>query len=348
MISIVTINYNGSKDTIELIESLRKSDESYHLIVVDNKSPNEDDIVHLIGYVKKLCDSCHVMEYSSPFVEETTQYTINTNEIITIIRSNSNYGFAKGTNIGLNYSIKMFPEEPYIAILNNDTIVTKHFISSITSQMTANELDACMGTILYYGYDEPYIWSIGGPINWIRGEGIHLQKNNIYKPINEKFVKREFVSGCFTIFRQDSIKKIGLLDEDYFFAGEEYQYSYDLTRRGYKLAWIPASVIYHKSTLDTGNGSSHTISDLPWQYNAYMVKIVFVNKNRGLLFRSFWHLLFRLHILVRVKKKYLSENSFGPTKYNILKSSLFENIKKKCFTYSDFIDFKERILVDKQ
>ena len=43
MVSIITINYNGFKETCELVNSLRLyEDYPYEIIVVDNNSPNGD------------------------------------------------------------------------------------------------------------------------------------------------------------------------------------------------------------------------------------------------------------------------------------------------------------------
>ena len=43
MVSIITVNYNGYKDTLELVESFRQFEDYPHeFIVVDNASPNGD------------------------------------------------------------------------------------------------------------------------------------------------------------------------------------------------------------------------------------------------------------------------------------------------------------------
>ena len=40
MVSIITVNYNGYKDTLELVESFRQFEDYPHeFIVVDNASP---------------------------------------------------------------------------------------------------------------------------------------------------------------------------------------------------------------------------------------------------------------------------------------------------------------------
>lgn len=344
MIPIVTINYNGSKDTICLIESLIASKEIFHLVIVDNDSPKEGEFETINHYlIKNKWDIIDSNSNNGDISEIASICKYKLKEFfITFLQSKNNNGFAKGTNIGLKY-ILTENQFKYVAILNNDTVVTEYFATKIVERMEKYHLSAAMGTILYYGYDKPYIWSIGGYVKWIRGECVHEQKNEIFTGNSKELIYRGFVSGCFTIFNSKDLREINFLDEDYFFAGEEYQYSIDLAKKNKKMAWIPESIIYHKSVLGKGNGSSHTISELCWQFNAYMVKIVFVNKNKNALYRYFWHMIFKTHILSNVKKRYLKDVSYGKKAYILLKNELFKNINSRSFSYADFISFKQLI-----
>ena len=71
-ISIITINYNGVKDTCELIDTLPLEDESLEVIVVDNASKE---------------DEATIIEQRYPQVK--------------VIRSKENLGFAGGNNLGI-------------------------------------------------------------------------------------------------------------------------------------------------------------------------------------------------------------------------------------------------------
>ena len=337
---ISVINFNGSSDTIELIKSLIKSQECFDCIIVDNDSPREDDLDRIISFVES---EYGVKTYIDDFKLDTIHFCSRAEvgeNSFTFIKANDNYGFSKGTNIGIKYGLSKYPETEFVVILNNDTEVTEGFISKITDQMKKHDLAAAMGTIIYYGYDKPYIWSIGGPISFVSAMGIHLHKGEVYNGCDENTVERHFVSGCFTVFKTEVLKEIGLIDEDYFFGCEEYQYSVDICKK-YKMAWVPASLIYHKSKLEEGNGSSHRIADLCWQCNSYMNKIVFINKNKGLLYRFLWHMMFRLYINTKVKKKYLGIEEYGQSGFETLRRWLFGHINDKAFKQEDFLAFKK-------
>ena len=338
---IAAINYNGSSDTIAMIDSLVESGEKFDVIIVDNLSPKGDELSTILNAVaEKYGVVADKLDYSTDRTKNGYILKISDDKIVTLIQGRDNYGFAIGTNIGLQYAIEKYETAEYLTILNNDTEVTPGFLTNVIKGIEKYGLAAAMGTILYYGYDKPYIWSIGGPVDYIKAQGVHVGKDTVFDPNNVKdeFVERQFISGCFTVFKREPLLEIGLLDEDYFFAGEEYQYSVDLTKK-YKIGWIPGSIIYHKSVMGIGNGSSHKISDLKWQYNAYMVKIVFINKNKKQLYRAAWRVLFKLYVNTKLKKKYLSIPEYGEKYFSLMRNELYRNINKTSFLRKDFEDF---------
>ena len=72
LLSIITINYNGLKDTCELIETLPLDDASLEVIVVDNASKEDEASVIAQRYPQ-----------------------------VIVIRSPKNLGFAGGNNLGI-------------------------------------------------------------------------------------------------------------------------------------------------------------------------------------------------------------------------------------------------------
>ena len=89
LLSIITVNYNGLKDTCELMESLPLNDESLEVIVVDNASKE---------------DEATVIAQQFPQVK--------------VIRSKQNLGFAGGNNLGIQAA-----KGKYLFFINNDTLL---------------------------------------------------------------------------------------------------------------------------------------------------------------------------------------------------------------------------------
>ena len=111
-ISIITINYNGLKDTCELIETLPLEDESIEVIVVDNASKE---------------DEATIIEQRYPQVK--------------VIRSKENLGFAGGNNLGIKAA-----HGKYLFFINNDTIL-RHQTSDIRHLVNRLESSPKVGMV---------------------------------------------------------------------------------------------------------------------------------------------------------------------------------------------------------
>ena len=72
-IPISVLNYNGSKDTIELIKTLVKSGEYFDCIIVDNDSSRTDDLDIIAAFIKnnyktELCPEDFVLDTISSVI----------------------------------------------------------------------------------------------------------------------------------------------------------------------------------------------------------------------------------------------------------------------------------------
>jgi len=140
-VAIIILNYNGWKDTIECLESLRKIDyPDYLTIVVDNgssdgsiekiKSWAEGKLETNSEYVKYAAQNkpIYVVEYEKEIAEkggidkfESELQKYSPNRKIVLIKNNKNLGFSGGNNVGAKYAIQR--NVKYIILLNNDTII---------------------------------------------------------------------------------------------------------------------------------------------------------------------------------------------------------------------------------
>ena len=111
-ISVITINYNGLKDTCELMETLPLEDPSLEVIVVDNASRE---------------DEATVIEQRYPQVK--------------VVRSQRNLGFAGGNNLGIKAATGQ-----YLFFINNDTLL-RHQTSDIRLLVSRLESDAKIGAV---------------------------------------------------------------------------------------------------------------------------------------------------------------------------------------------------------
>lgn len=102
MVSIITVNYNGWKDTCDLIASLKQFETyPYEVIVVDNASCGDD--------VKQIR-----LAYPD----------------VIVLSSERNLGFAGGNNLGYQYA-----KGDYIFFLNNDMVVKEPMLAPMVAKL---------------------------------------------------------------------------------------------------------------------------------------------------------------------------------------------------------------------
>jgi hypothetical protein len=61
----------------------------------------------------------------------------------------------------------------------------------------------------------------------------------------DKTAEVEAISGSFFMVRKSALKKVGLLDEDFFMFGEDLDWSYRFLKAGYKIYYYPEAQIIH-------------------------------------------------------------------------------------------------------
>ena len=222
-IIVVTINWNGFKDTNELIESLRKvSYNNFEIIIVDNNSLSIeiDKLNSIIG------DNIHLITLSE------------------------NMGFAGGNNVGISAALER--KADFILIINNDTIVESNFIEPLLEKFKLNSLVGIVAPQVNYYNDPKRIWSAGGKISRIRGSGFADSDQLETKiKLTDKLV--DFVSGCCMLVRSEVFQNVGIFDENFFLYTEDADFCFRVKKAGYKIYVNPNSVIYHKVSKSTKN-----------------------------------------------------------------------------------------------
>ncbi|HAT4284823.1 TPA: glycosyltransferase family 2 protein [Clostridium perfringens] len=245
-VSIVLINYNTARDTIECIESLDKvTYDKFDLIIVDNKS-KEDDLKKLEIYTKNK-KNC------------------------TLVKAEKNGGFAYGNNIGIDIAMKR--KSDYILLLNSDTEVEEDFLEYLVKTLEEDiERNAiAIGKINYYS-NKKKIWYGGGEIDWNKYIGIHYGENQDDFGQFDKKKEITFATGCAMLINAN-LPINTKLPEEYFMYFEDVDFCASILEKGYKIIYEPKAVIYHKVGA-SGGGESSPFT-LRWSNRG---RFIFMNK----------------------------------------------------------------------
>ena len=276
IISIITINYNGVKDTCELMETLPLDDTSIEVIVVDNASQQ---------------DEASVIEQRYPQVK--------------VIRSSENLGFAGGNNLGIEASCGK-----YLYFINNDTLL------SLQGNAVANTKHGMQPELRYLVErleSDPQIGMVCPKIRFTWGD--NLIQFAGYTPLSRVTLRNNAIGfnesdygqydtahptpyghGAAMMVRREAIDKAGMMPTCFFLYYEELDWSMMIRRAGYTIWYEPTSTIYHKESQTTGQASPlrtyyitrnrlffvQRNSPLPWRYLSYLY-LIFVAGLKAIL-----------------------------------------------------------------
>jgi GT2 family glycosyltransferase len=207
MVSIIIPVYNQEKYTNACIESIKANTEDYEITIVDNgSSPSISEALHIIPNID-----------------------------FPLIRNEENLGFPKAVNQGIEVA-----KGDIIVIINNDTIVTPHWLEILQGHLS-NGLDivgACTN-------------SSSGPQQVLIDQYNDLEtlyeaaESNRKKNEGQSFPYHRIVFICVAI-KREVIDKIGLLDEIYTPGNfEDDDYCMRAIEAGFKIGIAKDCYVHH-------------------------------------------------------------------------------------------------------
>ena len=242
-LSIITINYNGLKDTCELIESLPLGNHSMEVIVVDNASKE---------------DEASIIEKRYPNIK--------------VIRSNKNLGFAGGNNLGIKAATGK-----YLFFINNDTLLS-HQPSAFDSLISRLESDEKIGMVCpkirFAWGNNPLQFAGYTPLSRFTMRNRSIGFGETDKGQYDTPHSTPYAHGAAMMVKREALEKVGIMPECYFLYYEELDWSMMFTRAGYTIWYEPACTIYHKESQATGQNSPLKV------YYLTRNRLLFVKRNK--------------------------------------------------------------------
>lgn len=243
-IAIVSVNFNGEKDTLELLDSLKNlQTTNYELrtIVVDNGST--DNFVQIA--LKKYPE-------------------------VDILQNGVNKGFSGGYNRGIEHALIWGAD--YVLIINNDSLTPdKNLITFLLETFKDNPDAGIVSPKILFapGYEfhkDRYqaedrgkvIWFAGGKFDWNNVMSIHRGIDCVDDGTFDNTLEIDFATGCCFLVKREVLEKAGLFNEDYFAYFEDGEYSKRVIENGFKIFYNGKAWIYHKVSQTTEIGSSLT------------------------------------------------------------------------------------------
>lgn len=215
--SVIILNWNGAEMLRTYLPSVVANTPKADIIVADNGSTDE---------------SMQVLAEDFPSVR-------------TIILD-KNYGFAEGYNRAIAQV-----DSRYVMLLNSDVEVTEGWLAPLLDYMdTHPEVAAVQPKIRSWKNREyfEHAGAAGGYLNWLgypycRGRRFGRVEKD--KGQYDTIAEIEWTTGAAMCVRTEIYKALGGLDASFFAHMEEIDLCWRLRNKGWRLACIPQSVVFH-------------------------------------------------------------------------------------------------------
>jgi len=254
-ISIIIVNYNVKDFLNKCLESIFKSQTKlkFEVIVVDNFSQDNS------------------VEYLTPIYPD-----------VNFIKLNSNLGFGKANNIGLESS-----KGKYLLFLNPDTLISvdtlqKQFdfmqknASIVISGCKVLNDDSTFQLACRRGFPTPWnsFCKLFGLQDTFPSLKIFSGYNLTYKDINKTYPV-DSVIGAFMFCQTDLIKQLAGFDEDFFMYGEDIDLCLRAKKLGYEIYY------FHETTIVHFKGESTKRSQINELKHFYDAMKIYVHKHHS-------------------------------------------------------------------
>lgn len=226
-ICVIILNFNGLKDTLECLDSLKKvQHDNFSILVADNGSKD---------------GSLNVIKTHYP-------------EVL-LLDNLENLGYAEGNNRAIKHCLDHFEA---LLILNNDTVVAPTILTAFEKQIETNPASV-LGAKIYQHKNQNIFDHLGGFWNSARVDfdlfGSHLPDDGISF---EEPIELDYVCGCALFAKVEIFKKIGFFDARFFLFWEESDFCFRAKRAGYKIRLCPQAKLWHKVSASFTGGKPHT------------------------------------------------------------------------------------------
>jgi len=178
-----------------------------------------------------------------------------------VIRSLRNGGFAYANNVGLKaWGLGDDADEGvprYALLLNSDTVIPADGLAQMAAFLDAHpeagaagpklvRLDGTLDLACRRSFPTPEasFYHFTG-LSKLFPSSPHFARYDLTYLDPDELTEVDSVNGAFMMVRSEAIRQVGLLDEDFFFGGEDLDWAFRIKVAGWKIYYNPAIVVQH-------------------------------------------------------------------------------------------------------
>jgi GT2 family glycosyltransferase len=228
-ITIVVLNWNKKEDTLSCLQSLAQADlGGASILVVDNGSKD-----HSLAAIRERFPDVQTLALAE------------------------NRGYAGGNNAGIRVALEGRAEG--VLLLNNDTRVAPDFLRALLWTFDIHPEAGAVSSAIHR-MDRPEMLDVAhSEVRFGQRDAVQIRGVNALP--GDGFGERrevEVAVGCSLLLSARALRKVGLLDEDYFAYHEDVDWCLRARKMGFRIFYEPFSRVFHR-----GSASTTSMEDRP-------------------------------------------------------------------------------------
>jgi len=293
-VAICILNWNGWRDTIECLESVRRLEyPNYVAVVVDNGS-SDGSAEKIRAWAAQNLGPAHALaDYSRPSAlnggEVQMEYALDRTPSaarLVLIRNADNLGFTGGNNVAMHYALHRGAPADYVFLLNNDAMPEPDCLTLLVTADLKTRA-GIVGAVVLTGNGCDVEFAKSGP-----------RLALFFAPIIKSYVpmpqggklqwESGYVNGSAMLIRKDVLMAVhrlgrGYLDDRLFLYWDEIAFCNTAWKMGFKCLVVRNATVHHKG----GKSSGGFVNPIYYYYSG---------RNRVLLVNEFlplgWRVVF--------------------------------------------------------
>lgn len=185
---------------------------------------------------------------------------------VELIRSEANLGFTGGNNLGMSHAVKHYQAD-YFFLLNSDAEVDRQGVQALYDALHNDPKAGIAVSKIYFTaglefHRKSYkksergkvLWFAGGSIDWQNLVAFHRGVDEVDRGQFDQQTTCDFATGCALMIKRVVTEHVGILDKRFFGYYEDMDYSLRVKKNGYKLLFVPQSIVWHMNSGSVAGG----------------------------------------------------------------------------------------------
>jgi GT2 family glycosyltransferase len=220
---------------------------------------------------------------------------------VILIANSQNRGYAAANNQVIRVS-----NSRYVLILNNDVIVKPGALQKMVAFMNEHPRLGMLGPrVLNPDGTLQHSCSNLPSFHSLMCRALYFDKlfprNRLTGTLFMSYWKHDYIrevgmiSGCCMLVRRETIRQVGLMDEQFFFYAEEADWCYRIKESGWKICFLPDAQVIHYGGQSTSCCATEEI-----YIQHFRSRLQYFKKHYGLLGVVFAKIILVFHVVMRL------------------------------------------------